>query len=197
MDDATREAIGALPTGRGILGVLIRDARPVRLDDLGSDPRQFGFPDHHPPMHSFLGVPVLAGNEVFGNLYLTEKRDGVFTEEDEQLAVMLAAQASVAIQNARLFEAASSHAAALEQAWSRGRVCRRPSRRDRRAAGAQDEVLRLLAGQALRSLGCAVVAVALPTHDRLHRGTSPPPGPTRTVWRGTRCRSRGQRRARR
>ena len=167
MDDATREAIGALPTGRGILGVLIRDARPVRLDDLGSDPRSIGFPDHHPPMHSFLGVPVLASNEVFGNLYLTEKRDGVFTEEDEQLAVMLAAQAGVAIQNARLFEAASSHAAALEQAWSEvesvddllGAIV---------GGRAQDEVLRLLAGQALRSLGCAVVAVALPTHDRLH-----------------------------
>ena len=167
LNEAARHQIGALPTGRGILGVLIRDARPLRLDDLGSDPRSVGFPDHHPPMNSFLGVPVLAGNEVYGNLYLTEKRGGVFTDEDEQLAVMLAAQAGVAIQNARLFEAASSQAAALEQAWSEvesvdelftaivgGRT--------------QAEVLRLLTGRALQSLGCAVVAVGLPTDDRSH-----------------------------
>ena len=76
LDDEQRRLIGPLPRGRGILGVLIRDAKPLRLADLGDDPRSVGFPPHHPPMHSFLGVPVTAGGAVFGNLYLTERADG-------------------------------------------------------------------------------------------------------------------------
>ncbi len=100
-----RAKIGELPVGRGLLGALITDPRPVRLKDLSRDPRSVGFPSHHPPMNSFLGVPVRSKGKVFGNLYLTEKIGGVeFTEEDERLAVALAAQAGVAVENARLYE---------------------------------------------------------------------------------------------
>ncbi len=101
LDDATRAAIGDLPRGRGILGVLIVDARPLRLDDLMSDPRSVGFPPNHPPMHSFLGVPVMTRGVAFGNLYLAEKQPrGSFTDEDEENVTFLAAQAAVAIENA-------------------------------------------------------------------------------------------------
>ena len=94
--------------------MLITDARPLRLSDIGSDPRSVGFPPNHPPMRTFLGVPVIAGGSVFGNLYLTEKREGGdFTEADEAVAIMLAAQAGAAIQNARLFADARTHADAL------------------------------------------------------------------------------------
>ena len=98
IDAETHAAIGDLPRGRGILGVLIREARPLRLDDLGDDPRSVGFPTHHPPMQSFLGVPILLRGVAYGNLYLTEKEGGgSFTDEDEDLTQLLAAQAAVAI----------------------------------------------------------------------------------------------------
>jgi signal transduction histidine kinase len=101
----THAAIGDLPRGRGILGVLIREAEPLRLSNLGDDPRSVGFPSHHPPMQSFLGVPILLRGVAYGNLYLTEKADGGdFTEEDEELTQLLAAQAAVAIENTRLYE---------------------------------------------------------------------------------------------
>ena len=115
IDPETQAAIGNLPRGRGILGVLIRDGQPVRLRDLTEDPRSVGFPAHHPPMHSFLGVPILLRGVVFGNLYLTEKQQGSeFTLEDEELVKLLAAQAAVAIENARLYEAATSWSRQLE-----------------------------------------------------------------------------------
>jgi signal transduction histidine kinase len=105
MDAATVETIGAPPTGRGVLGVLIDHPLPIRLDDLMDHPGAAGFPEGHPPMHSFLGVPVRVRGRVFGNLYLTEKRGGIrFTAEDEQTVTALAAAAAVAIENARLFE---------------------------------------------------------------------------------------------
>jgi signal transduction histidine kinase len=108
-------AIGDLPRGRGILGVLIRDATPLRLRDLSEDPRSVGFPRNHPPMRSFLGVPILLRGVAYGNLYLTEKAGGeVFTEEDEELVSLLAAQAAVAIENARLYEAATGWSRQLE-----------------------------------------------------------------------------------
>jgi signal transduction histidine kinase len=95
------EAIGAAPRGLGILGVLISDARPLRLADLTRDPRAVGFPPHHPPMHSFLGVPVMTRGVAFGNLYLAEKQPtGPFSDEDEEIVTLLAAQAAVAIENA-------------------------------------------------------------------------------------------------
>ena len=108
LDQETVEAIGDLPRGRGILGVLIRDAQPLRLPDLGSDPRSVGFPPNHPPMKTFLGVPVLLRGVAYGNLYLTEKAAGEeFTEEDQEIVQLLAAQAAVAIENARLYESAT------------------------------------------------------------------------------------------
>ena len=106
--------IGEPPHGRGILGVLIRDARPLRLHDLTQDPRSVGFPPGHPPMHSFLGVPVVLRGVAFGNLYLTEKDGGDFTQEDEELVTLLAAQAAVAVENARLYESATAWSRQLE-----------------------------------------------------------------------------------
>jgi len=98
--------IGHLPTGHGLLGALIADPRPIRLPLMADDPRAVGFPPHHPHMESFLGVPVRVRDEVFGNLYLTNSRDGAFTEEDEQLIAALAATAGFAVENARLLEQA-------------------------------------------------------------------------------------------
>ncbi|ABW16271.1 GAF sensor signal transduction histidine kinase [Parafrankia sp. EAN1pec] len=107
MTDADVERIGHLPTGHGLLGILIDDPRPRRADDIAHDPASQGFPAGHPPMRTFLGVPITVRGEVFGNLYLTDKRDGVpFTAEDEELAQALAANAGVAIANARLYHEA-------------------------------------------------------------------------------------------
>jgi signal transduction histidine kinase len=104
IDEPEARRIGDLPAGKGVLGALIHDPRPIRLEELGDDTRSVGFPEHHPPMHSFLGVPISVRGEVFGNLYLTERRTGSFTEEDVELARALAATAAVAIENARLFD---------------------------------------------------------------------------------------------
>lgn len=99
------EAIGALPSGHGLLGVLIRDAKPVRIPRISKDTRRFGFPPNHPPMESFLGVPIVGRQQVYGNLYLTEKIGAEeFSDEDERIAVLLAAQAATAIETARLIE---------------------------------------------------------------------------------------------
>jgi signal transduction histidine kinase len=107
VDLETHAAIGDLPRGRGILGVLIRDARALRLHDIADDPRSVGFPRNHPPMKTFLGVPIVLRGVAFGNLYLAEKRDDDFNEEDEELTQLLAAQAAVAIENARLYESST------------------------------------------------------------------------------------------
>jgi signal transduction histidine kinase len=105
IDESTAAAIGPLPRGRGILGLLINDPRPLRLHDLSDHPAAFGFPAHHPPMRSFLGVPIRVRDEVFGNLYLTEKVGGAdFDDEDESVVLALAAAAGVAIENARLYD---------------------------------------------------------------------------------------------
>jgi signal transduction histidine kinase len=115
IDDETHAAIGELPRGRGILGVLIREAQPLRLHDLSDDPRSVGFPRSHPPMRTFLGVPILLRGVAYGNLYLTEKHGGAdFTEEDEELTQLLAAQAAVAIENARLYETSTRWLRQLE-----------------------------------------------------------------------------------
>ena len=115
IDAETHERIGDLPHGRGILGALINDAQPLRLHDLMTDPRSVGFPPHHPPMRTFLGVPILLRGVAYGNLYLSEKQSGEdFTSEDEELVTLLAAQAAVAIENARLYESATRWLAQLE-----------------------------------------------------------------------------------
>ena len=115
IDDERKAAIGEPPRGRGILGALIHDARPLRLDDLTDDPRSVGFPPNHPPMMTFLGVPILLRGVAYGNLYLTEKAEGAaFTLEDEELAMLLSSQAAVAIENARLYEAATRWLKQLE-----------------------------------------------------------------------------------
>ena len=109
VDDDTHHAIGHLPEGHGILGVLIADPRPLRLPDLRAHPDSFGFPPHHPPMRSFLGVPIKIRDQVFGNLYLTDKVDAAdFSELDEELVVGLASAAAVAVDNARLHVAVQS-----------------------------------------------------------------------------------------
>ncbi|MFE5589477.1 GAF domain-containing protein [Streptomyces sp. NPDC056549] len=105
IDDELREKIGALPSGHGILGELIRNPEPLRLAELSEHPASYGFPAHHPPMHSFLGVPIRVRDEVFGNLYLTEKRGAAdFDAEDEAVVTTLAVAAGIAIENARLYE---------------------------------------------------------------------------------------------
>ncbi|GAA4393681.1 GAF domain-containing sensor histidine kinase [Tsukamurella soli] len=113
IDDATRELIGPLPTGHGVLGVVIDEARPLRLTDISAHPASAGFPPHHPPMKTFLGVPVQVRGEVFGRLYLTEKSGGhEFTEDDEVVVRALASAAGIAIDNARLYTQAR-----LRQRW--------------------------------------------------------------------------------
>ena len=105
IDEKTKKVIGPLPVGKGILGVLVHEAKPLRLTDLTTDARAHGFPPNHPPMNSFLGVPIVSRGKVFGNLYLTEKQGAKeFSEADEAVAVTLAVQAAIAIENAGLYE---------------------------------------------------------------------------------------------
>ena len=117
-DPEEQRTIGDLPAGKGVLGLLIDEPEPLRLHDIRQHPPSYGFPPHHPPMHSFLGVPVRIRAQVFGNLYLTEKaaaRD--FTERDEEVVVALAAAAGVVIENARLY----ARTAAAGAGWRRRR----------------------------------------------------------------------------
>ncbi|MER5666361.1 sensor histidine kinase [Streptomyces mirabilis] len=115
IDEERRSEIGALPSGHGLLGELIRHPMPLRLPELSEHPESYGFPAHHPPMHSFLGVPIRVRDEVFGNLYLTEKRnEREFDAEDESVLSTLAVAAGVAIENARLYEETR-----LRERWQR------------------------------------------------------------------------------
>jgi len=108
VDEETRHTIGSLPRGRGVLGLLIEQPRPLRLPEVGRHPRSYGFPPGHPPMSSFLGVPVVIRGHAWGNLYLTEKAGGEFDEADEQAAVVLAEWAGVAVENARLYRSVAN-----------------------------------------------------------------------------------------
>ncbi len=118
VDDDQRRAIGALPTGRGVLGEIILHPEPLRLDDVGRHPSSYGFPAGHPVMRSFLGVPVLVRGAVWGNLYLSEKEGGgEFTASDEDSAVILAEWAGIAIDNARLYETSERRREDFEQAY--------------------------------------------------------------------------------
>ncbi len=155
-------AIGDLPKGRGILGALISDARPLRLDDLSTDPRSTGFPPHHPPMRSFLGAPVRARGRVFGNVYLTEKRGGGgFTEEDERTLVTLAAQAGVAISNAQTHAELRRHQQWLEALRSIGAAIL--------AGSPTKDVLVRIADNARTLVAADLAAVVGPGGDRALR----------------------------
>ena len=115
IDAETHAAIGDLPRGRGLLGAMIQNEGPLRLKEISSDSRSVGFPAAHPEMHSFLGVPIVLRKSTFGNLYLTEKAGGAaFTERDEEIVLLLAGQAAVAIENARLYEASRQWSRQLE-----------------------------------------------------------------------------------
>jgi signal transduction histidine kinase len=158
LDESEIARIHHWPEGRGLLGKLIREPRPLRLNDIAADPGSSGFPDGHPPMRSFLGVPVRIRDEVYGNLYLTEKRGGEFDEEDEALARALAAAAGVAIENARLYAEARR-----QQQWLRANA---EVTRGLLSGDAPSEVLELVTQQALEIAGADLVVLALPTRDR-------------------------------
>ena len=116
IDEETRRSIGDLPRGRGVLGVLIENPRPLRLADVGQHPSSYGLPAGHPTMESFLGVPIVIRGEVWGNLYLTEKQGDQFTEQDEDAAGILAEWAAIAIDNARAYETSERRRHELEKA---------------------------------------------------------------------------------
>ena len=161
LDAETHAAIGDLPRGRGILGVLISEDAPLRLHDLGQDARAVGFPPNHPPMRTFLGVPIHLRGIAYGNLYLTEKAGGEdFTEEDQELVGLLASQAAVAIENARLYEAATAWSKQLESLNEVGN-----------ALGTEmdlDRLLDLIARRLRELLRARLVTVLLPSgHDAL------------------------------
>jgi signal transduction histidine kinase len=155
IDDAVAELIGPLPTGHGVLGVVIEEGKPLRLDDIATHPASTGFPAHHPPMRSFLGVPIRVRDRVFGRLYLTEKIGGqLFTEDDEVVVQALAGAAGIAVDNARLFEETRRRQRWLE---ATGEVTA-----ELLAGTEPAEVLRLIASRARELTGADYTLVALP-----------------------------------
>ncbi len=159
MDEATVRRIGHLPQGHGVLGAVIANPDPIRLDRIADDPRSSGFPPSHPPMVSFVGVPVRARDVVYGNLYLTDRRDGrTFTDEDIDLVEALAATASIAIENARLYEEAGRR-----QQWLRasGTITRELLS----AVVPELEVLEHIAGSVQQLAAADVVTLVLPPDD--------------------------------
>jgi len=158
LDERTVARIGHLPEGKGLLGALIDEPRTIRLRSIDDDPRSVGFPPHHPPMTSFLGVPVLVRGKVFGNLYLTERIDGgEFTADDEELVAALAATAGVAIENARLYAQSQRR-----QDWLQASA--KITRQLLSAEG--EEPLQLIAREARQIADADVVTVVLPTESR-------------------------------
>jgi signal transduction histidine kinase len=139
IDEATHAAIGALPRGRGVLGLLISDPRPLRLGDVAAHPQSHGFPAGHPPMRSFLGAPIMIRGEAFGNLYLTEKQGG-FDEADEEALVILADWTAVAVENARLYREEHARRAELERTVSALETTTEIAR----AVGAETDLQRIL-----------------------------------------------------
>lgn len=153
-----RAAIGHTPVGKGLLGLLIREQRPIRIPQIGDDPRSVGFPPNHPPMTSFMGAPVTARGKVFGNIYLTEKVGATeFSEEDEQALIVLAAQAGVAIENARLYAEAGRR-----ERWLDG--VREVSALIMSGAEA-DEALELIAQRAMELVDADLATIAIPGSD--------------------------------
>jgi len=160
MDSETQRLIGSLPDGRGVLGLLIDEPKPIRLDDIRRHPSSVGFPANHPPMHTFLGVPVRIREEVYGNLYLTEKADGQpFSEDDEMLAEALAAAAGFAIDNARLYEQSRARQSWIEATRDIATGLLR--------GGEPTQVFRLIADQAKDLSGADMVLVAVPADTEL------------------------------
>ncbi|MCT9005376.1 GAF domain-containing protein [Streptomyces rhizosphaerihabitans] len=159
VDEGTARRIGRMPDGhKGLLGALIRDPDPVRLVNLRDDPRSCGFPAGHPPMHSFLGVPIRVQGEIFGNLYLTEKRGGgTFGGDDLDMVRVLATEAGIAIGNARLYEAAKQR-----ERWIDGSVAVTTALL---AGGDAEEALQVVAEQARRLSGSAAGIVLLPAEE--------------------------------
>lgn len=156
IDDAARELIGHLPEGRGVLGVLIDEPKPIRLDDIRQHPASVGFPPNHPPMRTFLGVPVRIRDEVFGNLYLSEKNDGrPFSEDDEVLVEALAAAAGIAIDNARLYEQSRTR-----QSWIEAT---RDISTEMLSGAEPASVFQLIANEALKLTGAQATLVAVPS----------------------------------
>nr|WP_157109576.1 GAF domain-containing sensor histidine kinase [Rhodococcus sp. WMMA185] len=155
IDEKTREQIGDLPRGRGVLGFLITNPKPLRLSDISQHPASVGFPAHHPPMTTFLGVPVQIRDEVFGNLYLTEKADGSqFTEDDEVILRALAAAAGIAIENARMFEESRTRQSWLEAT--------REITTELLAGSDMAEVLQVIADDVLSLAGADSAILAVP-----------------------------------
>jgi signal transduction histidine kinase len=158
IDEKERERIGHLPEGRGVLGVLIDDPKPIRLDDIAQHPASVGFPANHPPMRAFLGVPVRIRDEVFGNLYLTEKANGQpFSEDDEVLVKALAAAAGIAIENARLYEQSRAR-----QSWIEAT---RDIATELLSGADPAKVFRLIADKALKLTEAQATLVAVPALD--------------------------------
>ncbi|MGW2713717.1 sensor histidine kinase [Streptomyces sp. NPDC001356] len=156
--EAQIAAIGPFPQGHGILGEVIRNPEPLRLDKISEHPASYGFPAHHPPMNSFLGVPIRVRDQVFGNLYLTEKRGGTqFDEEDEAVLSTLAVAAGVAIDNARLYQESR-----LRERWLRANA---EITHCLMSGSERAEALRLIAERAREIMGSALAAVALPMRD--------------------------------
>lgn len=156
MDEATVQRIGSPPQGKGLLGALISDPRPIRLPRMSDDPRSAGLPPNHPPMESFLGVPIRVRDEVYGNLYLTNSEHGEFSSEDEELVVALTLAAGTAISNARLFLESR-----LQQRWLEASL----EIGGQLLAGSGDEPLRLVARRAMELADADIVGVALVTTD--------------------------------
>jgi signal transduction histidine kinase len=141
IDEEARREIGNLPRGRGVLGELIREPKPLRLRDVERHPHAYGFPPGHPPMHCFLGVPIAVRGETYGNLYMTEKQGAEeFDERDEEAAITLASWAGIAIENARLYTTLSEREVEVEQALRRAET----SVDIARAVGGETDVERLL-----------------------------------------------------
>ena len=164
---AERERIGDPPRGHGILGELIRHPEPLRLADVSDHPRSYGFPAHHPPMHTFLGVPVLIRGEPWGNLYLTEKDGGPFDEADQTAAVILADWAALAVENARLYEDAATRRAEAERAVRRLEATAAIAR----AVGSEtdlDRVLELIVKRGRALLDARSVLLLLVEGDQFH-----------------------------
>jgi signal transduction histidine kinase len=167
IDEETRRDIGPLPRGRGVLGELIRHPQPLRLEDVETHPHAYGFPPGHPPMHSFLGVPIRIRGEAYGNLYMTEKRAGEeFDDADEEAATTLATWAGIAIENARLYTTLSAREAETERALRRAET----SADIARTVGGEtdvDRVLDLTVKRARALVEARTVLVMLRRGDRL------------------------------